>query len=389
MKITLFVLCLFSGIGFSKPKAQTRAPKKVNVEKNATTYTVEEGDWLSSIAEGYSGDQKDWSKIAKKNPEIKNPNLIYPGDVITLAHSGSQKAKSKNSKSEIDKAALGEEEARTPATISQEIPTLVPFDKQQKAQPQEVEQEQQMISEAQTQIRVRVKHFILGQEEVLGEVSGSTEERKFFIPGDVVFVKSLDLSKYKVGSKVSVAKNAGDLEDRTVSKSLKLGELMELVGELEVLEWGEKFVKCEVHAAFGKIERGDKIVPLIPSVRLGQKIKPPTDLLLKVVMAEDMGAKLASQGALILLNKGWQQSVAPDQYYRVFSDFDPVHDTYKKVDPQSKGEVQIVYAGKTASIGLIMKAQRPIQVGDALVPYQHFSEPKPQPHKEIETIEIN
>ncbi len=366
MKIIFFFLCLISPLVFAKKKHVPKTPNKVAIEKDAATYTVQQGDWLSSIAEGYFGNKQDWNKIAKKNPEIKNPDLIHPGEVISL--------------DSLD-------QMRETATISQDMPTIVRMDTTPK--PKEIDLEQPLIRDGHTDIKIRVKHFILGQEEVLGEISGSTEERKFFLPGDQVFVKALDLSKFKVGSYLSVGKIVGDLEDRTVSKSLNLGELVELVGELEVLEWGEKFVKCEVHAVFGKIERNDKIVPLIPSVRLGDKIKPPTDLLLKVVMAEDMGAKLSSQGSLIILNKGWKENVAPDQYFRVFSDFDPVNDNYKSLDPQSKGEVQIVYAGKTASIGLVVKAQRPVQLGDALVPYQHFSEPKPRPSKEIETIEIN
>jgi len=366
MRILMIAVAFISVVAVAKKKRTPRIPNQVYIEKNANTYTVLEGDWLSSIALTYFGNKKDWDKIAKANPYIKNPDLIHPGDVISLE-------------------ALSQ--MRDTASITEDLPTLVPFEL--RTSPKEIDLDEPLILAERTNIKIRVKHFILGDEEVLGEITGSQEERQFFLSGDKVFVKAKDFSKFNTGTRLSIGRLVGDLEERNVSKSLNLGELIELVGELEVLETGPKYVKCEIQSVYGKIQRDDKIVPLIPSVRLGDKIKPPGDLLMKIVMTDEVGAKLSSQGSLILLNKGSLQNVAPDQYYRVFSDYDPVKKDTKVVEPQSKGEVQIVYAGKSASIGFVAKASAPIQLGDALVPYQLFSDPKPLPRKEIQTIEIN
>ena len=45
-------------------------------------YTVVEGDSLSRIADRYN---TSLVKLLLLNPKIKNPNLIYPGDVIRLS----------------------------------------------------------------------------------------------------------------------------------------------------------------------------------------------------------------------------------------------------------------------------------------------------------------
>lgn len=49
------------------------------------TYTVVSGDSLSKIAKHLYGDAKKWRKIFDANKDkIKNPDLIYPGQVFTI-----------------------------------------------------------------------------------------------------------------------------------------------------------------------------------------------------------------------------------------------------------------------------------------------------------------
>jgi nucleoid-associated protein YgaU len=48
------------------------------------TYTVQAGDTLASIASRELGDPLAWFDILQANPQIKNPDLIYPGQVLEL-----------------------------------------------------------------------------------------------------------------------------------------------------------------------------------------------------------------------------------------------------------------------------------------------------------------
>jgi len=52
---------------------------------NPTTYTVKSGDSLSKIAKHVYGDADKWHAIYEANRDkIKNPDLIHPGEVLTL-----------------------------------------------------------------------------------------------------------------------------------------------------------------------------------------------------------------------------------------------------------------------------------------------------------------
>ncbi|MFO1258180.1 MAG: LysM domain-containing protein [Gammaproteobacteria bacterium] len=54
------------------------------VDNPPQTYTVKSGDTLSEISERFLKDPWRWREIWRASPGIQNPDLIYPGDIITL-----------------------------------------------------------------------------------------------------------------------------------------------------------------------------------------------------------------------------------------------------------------------------------------------------------------
>jgi LysM repeat protein len=50
------------------------------------TYTVVPGDTLWSIAQRFLQNPWQWRDIWRQNPQIRNPNRIYPGDVLKFSH---------------------------------------------------------------------------------------------------------------------------------------------------------------------------------------------------------------------------------------------------------------------------------------------------------------
>ena len=69
----------------TKKKTTTKKKRTTENKPKQKTYTVKKGDCLWNIAKKFYGNGAQYTKIYNANKsKIKNPNLIYPGQVLTI-----------------------------------------------------------------------------------------------------------------------------------------------------------------------------------------------------------------------------------------------------------------------------------------------------------------
>ena len=92
---TLLAACAASFILLSSGSAQQRdlelaavgqqPPSPVLNPGHPDTYVVKQGDTLWDIASMFLRDPWYWPEIWQINPQVENPHLIFPGDILSLA----------------------------------------------------------------------------------------------------------------------------------------------------------------------------------------------------------------------------------------------------------------------------------------------------------------
>ncbi len=65
-------------------QAEFKSPNGKAPEGKGELHAVVQGDTMSGIAEAKLGDAQRWGEIAELNPQVKNPDLIYPGDQLRM-----------------------------------------------------------------------------------------------------------------------------------------------------------------------------------------------------------------------------------------------------------------------------------------------------------------
>jgi hypothetical protein len=88
-RLTAVSVCLFITFG----SAQTQNSLKI---QDGIEYAIKEGDCLWNISFQFLGDPFQWPRIWQFNQYIKNPDLIYPDDLLKIPGRGSQNLSSYN-----------------------------------------------------------------------------------------------------------------------------------------------------------------------------------------------------------------------------------------------------------------------------------------------------
>lgn len=89
-------------------------------------YTVQKGDTLWDIAGRFLTEPWRWPEIWKVNPQIENPHLIYPGDVVKLTYEGASPVLTVDRGTAVKRSVEGRNVRLSPAIRSYEHKEAIP-----------------------------------------------------------------------------------------------------------------------------------------------------------------------------------------------------------------------------------------------------------------------
>lgn len=318
-------------------------------------YVVKKGDTLWDIASTFLRDPWYWPEIWHVNPQIANPHLIYPGDVITLFYIGGRPYLGVNGGPRVEAGAAA------PAGLPTE-----------RLSPQvRVEALDRGLTEVPVQA---IRQFIVRPRVVTEEVLkrapyivDSQDRRLIYGAGDQVYVRGLQRSEEAL--RFSVFRPGKQLRDPKTNELL--GYEAVHVGDATVVALGETSTVVLTDTVREAL-RGDRLLPIEEDFdRNFIPHAPETDARGSVISLFDAISQIG-QNQVAVINLGARDGMEKGHVLSILQAGRTVRDSFgraqeKLVLPEERTGLMMVFRTfDKVSYALIMESTRPIEVGDAV-----------------------
>jgi len=206
-------------------------------------YVVQKGDTLWDISARFLEQPWRWPEIWQVNPEIENPHLIYPGDIVRLRFDGDTPVLT------VDRGRSAGRQSATARTVR-----LSP-------QIRSVEREEAIHSIPIDAIgQFLTRPLVVGEHEMNDwpYIVSSEEQRLIAGPGDDIYIRGLDRADRGTG--YSIYRKGPEYRSRTSGKEVSLGYEAIYVGEAEIRQGGNPAIGRVSHAV-REVLIGDRLTP--------------------------------------------------------------------------------------------------------------------------------
>lgn len=299
-------------------------------------YVVREGDTLWEIAGKFLDKPWEWKKIWHSNPQVKNPNRIYPGAVLAIRYQNGQPylVMTRHGTYKLSPQARPQPSFHAIPTIP--LGAIKPF--LDGAQVMDDDQ----LSHAPYVVAYAEKHLLAG-------------------PGVEVFVKNLPPSKQK---RYAFFRPDGEYVDPITHEFL--GYIARYIGHGDLIEGGNPAV-----IAVADITRGVRVKDRVLSSD-HQDFEPsfepqaPNKHIVGEVIDLFGGATQIGTSQVVVVNRGKREGLEPGDVLSIYQLSRTVADPIKPMEkvhlPGKRiGEVMVFRTFSKVSFGLVLRASEPVR----------------------------
>jgi hypothetical protein len=310
-------------------------------------YIVQKGDTLWDISKRFLRDPWLWPELWYRNPDIGNPHLIYPGDVISLVYVDGQPRLTVQTPDRV-----GETVKLSPRVREQSIETAIPTIPLEAIRP------------FLTETRI-VEEGLLDRAPY---VLAGADERVMSSASDKVYVRGLGAQPLKSYTLV----RKGDVFRDPVTKQI-LGREARHVGDVTTVSGGDP-ATVRVLSTNREILAGDRVLPPTDDSFGGNFFPkaPNVDVDGRIIAVLD-GVSQIGQYSVVALNLGKNHNLEVGDVLAVYKAGGVVRDTIGgeggetvKLPDERAGELIVFRTFDGMSLGLIMEATRAMHVLDAV-----------------------
>jgi len=307
-------LATLAAVGLAIAAAQTES------------YTVKKGDTLWEIAADKLGEGKRWPEVWEKNAHIKDPNRIYPGNVVYVP---------------------GAAQPMPPPMTGTAAPAPEPM------RPDEV-----------TYTSTREAGFVSADEfDDAGHIVGSQNPNENLYAGVEVFIDRGAQEGVRAGDNFRVFRKEGAVTHPVSSEPA--GYRVDEKGQLRVIQVMEHSSRCQIVRSFTVIVRGDLVAPYKPLPETFT-VKPAPNDVEGTILAGEAGRIEFGREDLIFLDRGARQGLEVGSRLAVYREGDALsgHKADQELPADVLGEAVVLRTSDEGSTALLTRSKAPIHVGD-------------------------
>ena len=342
----LVFLCMLFALP-TQLRAQTTIPRLA--ENAPDTYVVERGDTLWDISALFLNEPWRWPELWSVNPDVRDPNLIYPGDVLYLRWNNGKPGVYLSPAPREGVTRLSPKMRSAPlASAIPEIPrdVIEPF--------------------------IASHRFDTTVDRSLHpRVLGGSGGRLISGMGDSIYVAG---NLARGVETYDVVRPSQELTDP--SSGERLGQLMISVGKVTLSREGAnagEASRFNVVSAREELRAGDILFPVVDGevVSIFKPRAPDTAVTSGVIMSVDGGVSQVGALDVVATNLGQRDGVEVGHILGITRASERMRDSETRqllsIPAERTGTLMLFAVHDKASFGLILAANQPLAVGDDLV----------------------
>lgn len=319
-------------------------------------YTIVKHDTLWDISKRFLKNPFKWPKIWKINPYIKNPDLIYPGNMVKITPDGFEIMTPKEAEADKLPVVGLEPEMKEPEK------TVV-----LEAVPEQVKEKPAPAAAKVAGNALARKGFISEKElAAAGAIIGAKEKKLNMTRGDEVFISFKDRENVKPGSRYTIFA----VEKKIIHpvRKTRIGDIVDILGSLRVKSSVDGVIEGEIEMSYKEIQPGAKLEIFREPVSEVEITKPDTVVNGYIAAAlEDKGN--LSKGDIAYIDRGTSDGLKKGNVMRIYRTRESVPDPLdkrKKIElpPIELGTLIVADPGDNTSACMILKSLKAINWGD-------------------------
>lgn len=286
------VLCLWAIGGLAGAQTLQIA------DQAPSSYTVQKGDTLWGISSKFLKEPWRWPEIWRMNrDQIRNPHLIYPGDIVKLEFVDGQPQLALTHDNTVQVSPT----TRVSALNAEAIPSIPPND----------------IEPYLTRPLVTGPSGLYDAAQIL---RGRNDERVVRGAGDVVYVLGIDP---KAGDYWYIYRPAGAIV--TLDGSEVLGYESKFLGTARVEKFGE-LATVRIESSTEEIQIGDRMVPAPREVLVNYAPHAPGKPVNARILRVPYGSLETARGGIVTLDQGSRDGIEVGHVLAVYRVVTPIED---------------------------------------------------------------